>query len=82
MILQRSKHLRSIDFNRNLYVHRKLLKRKYLNFKVLNESIDHCLGLSGSPCWRPFRFSNLCAGINRHVVGDERALQERSSEPS
>ena len=28
------------------------------------------------------RISSLCAGINRHVVGDERALQERSSEPS
>jgi hypothetical protein len=26
--------------------------------------------------------SNLCAGINRHVAGDEKALQERSSEPS
>jgi hypothetical protein len=23
-----------------------------------------------------------CAGINRHVVGNERVLQERSSEPS
>jgi hypothetical protein len=29
-----------------------------------------------------FRISELCAGINRHVVGDARALQERSSEPS
>ena len=29
-----------------------------------------------------FGFNSLSAGINRHVVGDERALQERSSEPS
>jgi hypothetical protein len=27
-------------------------------------------------------FSPACAGINRHGVADERAVQERSSEPS
>jgi hypothetical protein len=34
------------------------------------------------PNTRFHRLNNLSAGINRHVVGDARALQERSSEPS
>ena len=35
------------------------------------------------PSKAPFRRTNSdrqCAGINRHTVGDERALQERNSE--
>jgi hypothetical protein len=41
------------------------------------------IAIKGNPdCARFVLVSCPCAGIKRHVVGNERVLQERSSEPS
>ena len=47
-------------------------KRFNIGSQFQNET-DHSISV-------PFQGARQCAGINRHMVGDERALQERNSE--
>ncbi|MBM3740111.1 MAG: hypothetical protein FJW39_30510 [Acidobacteria bacterium] len=49
---------------------------------LLDTEIVKLISISGDTAEIERAQKGSCAGINRHVVGDERALQERSSDPS